>query len=77
MIRICLNNDSDFHTFETENVLITMTMLAAMTASKLMIFPPRMTLRIMYPGPASFLLVNIILSDRLRLKLRNLTICVG
>jgi hypothetical protein len=55
---------------------MTMTMLAAITANKLMIFPPRMTLRIMYPGPASFLLVNIIFSDR-RLKERNLTVCVG
>jgi hypothetical protein len=44
------------HTLETVKVLTTMIMLAAMTASRVVILKARMTFRMMKPGPAKALL---------------------
>jgi len=60
-------NEGKF-TFEAVKVLMTMIILAAMTASRPMIFMALITLRMMKPGPASRLLVRGILGERLLLR---------
>jgi len=60
-------------TLETVKVLTTMTMLAAITASKAVMLKARMTFRIIKPGPAKVLLENFIV-DLERRKLRKPTV---
>lgn len=57
---------------ETVKVLTTMTKLAAMTASRLVMFIARITFRMIKPGPARVLLVMTIFGERF--VLRKLTV---
>jgi len=58
--------------FEAVNVLITIMILAAITARSPIMFIARITLRMMKPGPASRLLVRGILGERFWLRKDNI-----